>query len=53
MKIKLYDRVLLKGGNEASIVEILEKGKTFIADIDRNSDIDTDEISIEDIDKVL
>lgn len=41
MKIKQYDRVLLKDG------------KAFIADIDRNGDTDTDEIRIEDIVKVL
>ena len=34
MKIKLYDRVLLKDGNRASIVEIYEPDKYFIADID-------------------
>lgn len=29
MKIKLYDRVLLKDGNRASIVEIYEPDKYF------------------------
>ena len=53
MKIKLYDRVLLKDGSKASIVEIFEDGKAFLADIDRNDDTDTDEISIDEIEKVL
>lgn len=53
MKIKLYDRVLLKDGSKASIVEIFEEGKAFLADIDRNGDTDTDEISIDEIEKVL
>nr|DAE62585.1 MAG TPA: hypothetical protein [Caudoviricetes sp.]DAY74133.1 MAG TPA: hypothetical protein [Caudoviricetes sp.] len=53
MKIKLYDRVLLKDGSKASIVEIFEEGKAFLADIDRNDDTDTDEISIDEIEKVL
>ena len=53
MKIKLYDRGLLKDGSKASIVEIFEEGKAFLADIDRNDDTDTDEISIDEIEKVL
>ena len=53
MKIKQYDRVKLKDGNEASIVEIFEEGKVFLADIDRNGDTDTEELKIEDIEKVL
>ena len=38
---------------KASIVEIFEEGKAFLADIDRNDDTDTDEISIDEIEKVL
>ena len=53
MKVKLYDRVVLKDGHEASIVEIFEDGKAFIADIDRNGDTDTEEITINDIERIL
>ena len=53
MKVKKYDRVLLKDGHEASIVEIFEEGELFLADIDRNGDTDTEELRIEEIDKVL
>ena len=53
MKVKQYDRVLLKDGCEASIVEICEEGKTFLADIDRNGDTDTEELKIEEIEKIL
>lgn len=53
MKIKQYDRVLMQDGSKASIVEIFEDEKSFIADIERNGDIDTEEISIVDIKKVL
>lgn len=53
MTIKQYDRVLLKDGSKASIVEIFEDGKLFLADIDRNGDTDTDEIKIEDIESIL
>ena len=53
MKINQYDRVILKDGNEASIVEILEENKKFIADIDRNGDIDNEIISIEDIADII
>ena len=53
MTIKQYDRVLMKEGSKASIVEIFEDKKSFIADIERNGDIDTEEISIDDIEKEL
>ena len=49
MNIKLYDRVLLNDESEASIVEILEENKFFLADIDKNGDTYTEEISINDI----
>ena len=53
MKIKQYDRVLLKDGSKAYIVEIFDDGKAFLADIDRNGDTDTDEITIDEIEKVI
>lgn len=53
MKIKLYDRVLLRDGYEASIVEIFEEGITFLADIDRDGDTYTEDIRIEDIQKII
>lgn len=53
MKIKQYDRVLLKDGNKASIVEVFEEGKLFLADIDRDGDTDTDELGIDEIEMIL
>ena len=53
MKIKQYDRVLLKDGSKASIVEIFVEDSFFLADIDRNGDTDTEEIRIDQIEKVL
>ena len=53
MKIKQYDRVLLKDGSKASIVEIFVEDSFFLVDIDRNGDTDTEEIRIEQIEKVL
>lgn len=53
MKIKQYDRVLLKDGNKASIVEIFKEGKLFLADIDKDGDTFTEEIKIEEIKEVL
>ena len=53
MKIQLYDRVLMKDGHEASIVEIFDDGIAFLADIDKNNDTYTEEIKAEEIDKVL
>lgn len=53
MKIEQYDRVLLKDGDYASIVEIFDDGKAFIADIDRKDGTETDWLKPEDIDKVV
>lgn len=53
MKIKQYDRVLLKDGNEASIVEIFDDGKLFLADIDKDGDTFTEDVKPEEIKKVL
>ena len=49
MKIKQYDRVLLIDGCEATIVEIFEKDKVFLADIDKDGDTYTEEITIDKI----
>ena len=53
MKIKQYDKVLLKDGTTAFVVEIFDDGKTFIADINKTGGTDTDWIKLEDIEKVL
>lgn len=53
MKIKLYDRVLLKDGHFASVVEIFDGGKSFILDIDKQGDTYTEEISVDEIEKVI
>ncbi len=53
MKIKQYDRVLLKDGNKASIVEIFEEDYFFLADIDKNGDTYTEDLRIDQIEKVL
>ena len=52
-EIKLYTRVQLTDGSEASIVEILDKGKVFLADVDRNGDTDTVEIKHTDIQNII
>lgn len=53
MKIRQYGKVLLKTGNEAYIVEILEEGKAYMADIDRDGDTYTEFVTIDMIEKVL
>ena len=53
MKIKPYDRVLLTDGNEASIVEIFEEDKLFLADIDKNGDTYTEEVSVDKIKEII
>lgn len=52
MRIKQYDRVLLKDGDYAYIVEIFENGKAFIADIERDGGTETDWVKPEDIERV-
>lgn len=53
MKIEQYDRVLLTDGNKASIVEIFDDGQAFLADIDKDGDTYTEEITIAEIKKKL
>lgn len=53
MNINIYDRVLLKNGNEASIVEIYEVNKYFIADIDTKDGTKTESLRVEEIEKIL
>lgn len=53
MNIKLYDRVLLKSGYFASVVEIFNGGKAFIADVDKNGDTFTEEITVDEIERVI
>ena len=53
MKIELYDRVLLKDGRKASIVEIYKTDEYFIADIDTEDGTITEDLRVEQIEKVL
>ena len=52
--ISLYDKVILKTGEAAYIVEIYEQGIAYEADIYRkDGTVDTDTIKQEDIEEVL
>lgn len=52
--LKLYDKVLLKTGETAYIVEIYEQGVAYEADIDKeDGSIDTDTIYSKNIEKVI
>lgn len=53
MKIRLYDRIKLKSGHTASVVEIFDDGKAFLADVDRDGDTYTEEITIDEIETVM
>lgn len=53
MKIEQYDRVVLKDGHEASIVEVFDDGKTFLADVDKDGDTFTEEIQANEVEKVV
>ena len=53
MDIKQYDRVLLKDGNEAIIVEVFVPNSDFLADIEKDGDIYTEDVTIDEIQKVL
>ena len=49
----MYDRVLLKNGCKASIVEIFKENKLFLVDIARDGDTYTEEQKNEEIERVL
>jgi hypothetical protein len=51
--LKMYDKVKLKDGREASIVEILGKNEAYIADIDIGGDYETDTIYPYQIEKII
>lgn len=51
--IKLYDKVRLKSGEEAAIVEILGNGKSFVADIESADGTDTEFVKPEQIESVI
>lgn len=53
MKIEQYDKVELTSGEWAYIVEIFEEGKAFLADIDRDGDTYTEDVTIDMIEKVF
>lgn len=58
MEIKIYDKIKLKDGREATIVEIYEQGKAYEADIlvddtGECPEYETETIKHEDIEKVL
>lgn len=51
--IRLYDKVLLKSGEVAFIVEIYEQGVAYEADIERDGTTVTDTIKQEDIQGII
>ena len=52
--VELYQKVELKTGETAVIVEILKVGEAFLADIEKGEqEYETDEIRIEDIKSVF
>lgn len=54
MKIELYDKVKLKDGREAHIVEVYEQGVAYEADIAlEDGEYDTDTIKQDDILEVI
>lgn len=53
MKIELYDKVKLKSGETAYIVEIYEQGVAYEADIEKKDGTETDTIKQQDIEYVF
>ena len=53
MRIEEFDKVRLRTGETASIVEVYNDGEAYEAGIDRDGDIETDTIWPEDIVEVL
>ena len=51
--IKLYDKVKLKSGEVATIVEILDNSKAFVADIEKADGTDTEFITFEQIESII
>ena len=53
-KIEMYQKVLLKDGRSATIVEILEENQAYIADIDLSgTDWETVQIKHSDIKDII
>lgn len=54
MDIKEFDKVLLKTGETAYIVDILKPGLAYVVDIDKaDGDTETEIIEQKDIDRLL
>ena len=53
MKISLYDKVKLKNGSNATIVDIYEQGVAYEADIEKKDEYITDTISYNDILEII
>ncbi|MBN7774271.1 hypothetical protein [Clostridium aminobutyricum] len=54
MEVELYDKVLLKNGDTAYIVEIYKPGSTYEADIDTKNGLTiTDTVMQEEIEKII
>ena len=58
MKIKMYDKVELKNGKQATIVDIYKQGEAYEADIliddtGEYPEYETDTIKYEDIKKII
>ena len=49
MKYKQYNKVVLKTGEVAVIVEVLGNGVSYVADIEKESGTDTEFIDLSDI----
>ncbi len=52
-RIKQYDKVQLKNGHKAYIVEVLEENVAYMADVERDGDTYTDFIKFKDIESVI
>lgn len=49
--LKLFDKILLKTGETAYIVDVLTRG--YVCDIEKTTGTDTDFVSPDEIEKVL
>jgi len=53
MEPKQYDKVMLRDGTVAYVVEVVDGGKIFVADIDEATGTETEWIKLEDIKAIL
>ena len=53
MNVEQYDRIQLISGETGYVVEVLEKNKAFIVDVERNNDYDNEIVFYDHVKKII